>query len=472
MIRRRRWTILVLLTGLVGCAGYRIVRDGAVNQALVDRLETSTEALRGLKFREPVGVRLYSKEQLVGFVEETLDQDYSAQDLEGIERGLVRMGLIGPETHYFDLLKATLRDNAAGFYDPEVKEFRLIEDFSPGFAGSSLVSGLSFIAQRDYVGELIVVHELTHALQDQHFDLRKTLPRDLPKTDEDAYAARKAIVESEANLVAYGHLYRVDLSETGRRGVLVEALGEGSGAAMDAVRAQTPGLPTFVVKELVFQYFGALPLLHRAMARGGWPGVDALYADPPASTELLLHVERYFAVHRDDPVAIGALRADADWLAGTKRLDSNVMGELGVRVMLEEFVDAASAADAAAGWGGDRFDILEFPGPEGAHTALLWRLAWDTAPDAEAFAGTYARALLAKYPGRLRPEGVTGSGIQAWRIDPNGDTSTAAPGVITRSEEVAAVEIRGTRVVVVEGVPPERWAAIVAGLWEGADPPH
>lgn len=448
-------TLLALATALAaGCAAYKVVRSGEVNEPLIDRLYVETAALRELPFLRKVGMKVYTKDQLVAYLEEQIEREYAEEEERAVEAALARLGLIGPEDRYFEQVKSLVRESAAGFYDPEAKEFRLIEDFSAGFLLSGAVGAASFIVQRDLVGELVVVHELTHVLQDQHFDLLATLPADLPKTDDDAFLARKTLVETEANVVGYAHLLGVNLADAGERRRLIAALVDQRAAAEDALRDAADGLPEFLVKTLAFQYFGALEFMDRALDQGGWAAEDAVWRSPPRSTEQLLAPEKYFGPSPDEPRAPPPLGLDAPALAGRRSLHANVLGELGLRVLLEERIGAAAAQDAARGWDGDRFDVLEKDG----RTALLWRTLWDTEADALAFAVAYGDALEARYGEAARREPTPAPGVDLWRV--------AAP----EGEEFAAVAHRGDAVAIVQGAGASEWDGLLALLFERLQP--
>jgi hypothetical protein len=191
-----------------------------------------------------------------------------------------------------------------------------------------------------------------------------------------------------------------------------------------------PDLPPALVEENFFPYYAGAALIARVLEQHGWAGVDTLYAAPPLSTEQLLHPEKYFT-EPDPPthVEIGGVAAlfPADW----QELENNVLGELMIRVLFEQFLPKEDARIAAAGWDGDRFIAYG----HGAAAAFVWTSVWDSDGDAEEFLAAYRRVLAKKYP---------------------------APAAAK-----AYIERRGLKVVIVEGL--DATPAAIEELWRGIE---
>jgi hypothetical protein len=162
------------------------------------------------------------------------------------------------------------------------------------------------------------------------------------------------------------------------------ALGGGAGMDLEQMAAMQPGLagkPRALWMPLVYPYVGGLQFVQRAHAAGGWAAVDALFRDLPASSEQVLHPDKYFTPRRDAPVRLrfDALPAADAWTL----LEENTLGELLLGIWLREQGAARAVADrAAAGWGGDRYRAWALP--DGATAAVL-ATTWDTAADARDF---------------------------------------------------------------------------------------
>ena len=268
-----------------------------------------------------------------------------------------------------------------------------------------------------------LAHALAHALTDERFGLRDLLQIDLEgrhHLDGDAERARLALVEGDASLTA------LELDDP--RGVLT------GGHALPALTRKiespgdAPGAPVSWPRVVAsFAHADGLGFVARVRARKPWSAVDALWADPPRSSEQILHPGKYDA--REPPVALPPheLRALGDaWRAAV----SDVLGELGVRTWLTLAVPALIAERAAAGWGGDRatlFVTASAPGPDaGAPPApfVVWSTAWDDVTDAEDFARAAATVLASLAgdaaasdddPHRFVARGAAGVFALAWR---------------------------------------------------------
>jgi hypothetical protein len=137
---------------------------------------------------------------------------------------------------------------------------------------------------------------------------------------------------------------------------------------------------------LAFQYDDGTAFTGRALNSGGWAAVDRAQADPPASTEQVLHPERYFE-RRDPPVDVRLGGTDRPEAAGWTRIFEDTFGELQIRVLAARTLAPDEAARIAAGWGGDRLRALA----RGDDVVLVWMTAWDTPDDAAEFAAAMPR---------------------------------------------------------------------------------
>ena len=130
----------------------------------------------------------------------------------------------------------------------------------------------------------------------------------------------------------------------------------------------------------------------------GRAGVDALLADPPASTEQLLHPDKL--ADREPPLTI----SDPDVIealgSGWAAIDSDTFGEFQLRVYLDVELSRAAAVPGAGGWGGDRLTLYRAgDGDE----LIAWRLRWDDAAEAKEFLAQFRAWLVARSAGAVQP---------------------------------------------------------------------
>jgi hypothetical protein len=312
--------------------------------------------IRGLDFTtvpDPVAV---TPEQAKEEGLEDLDRSYPAADQRADEEILKLLGLIDPDVRLRDISAETFSQGVAGYYDPRSKRLRIVK----GTATGSRV-----------LAEMVLAHELTHALEDQRFELGLE-----SSGSDDRALARLAMVEGTASWLMQRYVQQHFTAE--------EALGGTLGAAF----ADTGSLPAFLQAQLVFPYTGGQAFIEalRERAGGRWELVDlAERSRAPASTEQVMHPDKY--VRAEAPRRV---RLDVR-LPGYRRVRSGTMGEFQTREMLAA-AGGGGSSDAAAGWGGDRYELWQRPGAgdcaapcrEGSVLAIRW--VWDTARDEAQFA--------------------------------------------------------------------------------------
>ncbi|MGE3545035.1 MAG: hypothetical protein AB7L28_13935, partial [Kofleriaceae bacterium] len=291
--------------------------------------------------------------------------------------------------------------------------------------------------------EMVLAHEIDHALQDQAFDLRKF--EAIPDGEDDALLARRALVEGDGIALMLEIMLKRNGSPAPWSNPMVAdaivktmALPTGEGDRLDAA-------PLAIREAMVFPYRAGFSFVAALRRRQPWSAVDAAFARPPRSTEQILHPERYFA--GDQPVPIQITPPIA--LRGFSQLHTTVWGELGFDLFLRSHgIDEATAAQAAAGWGGDRVIVLARPGdPRPERAVAIARTEWDTEVDAiEA----------AEAVGHVLDRFVVGATLNATQ------TSTRWMAI---DGTVSWIERKGPSLVVVLGAP--LWAAdaLAAEIW-------
>src|SRR3954454_8110656 len=196
------------------------------------------EKIRGLRFHElpkPVAVTAARAEE-EGL--EDLDRSYPPEKQRADEEVLKLLGLIAPDVSLRSVTATTFSQGVAGYYDPRTKRLRVVRGTATGTR---------------VVNEMVLAHELDHALEDQRFGLAAT---DSGGTD-DASLARLALVEGSATALMYRYVQRTFSTE--------ETLGGLLGAAF----ADTGSLPPFLEGQLVWPYTGGQKFVEDLLARAG-----------------------------------------------------------------------------------------------------------------------------------------------------------------------------------------------------------
>ena len=322
-----------------------------------------------------------------------------------------------------------------------------------------------------------LAHEIAHAVADQRFGLRRFLrlaPDRGPRLDCDAARARLALVEGDAVL---GGFELADPRENFLGAHALQALAvqlRGASQASSHIPSQDPfgqAAPSWFAQLGQFTHVDGLLFVARVRAHRPWSAVDALWGDPPATTEQILHPEKYDACEPAMAIDEGALPS----LTGFGRpASSDVLGELVVRTWLESALPPELAARAAAGWGGDRAGLYA-PTPsvsdaDAGATAPLAPLAWLTLWDDDAEADDFARAarqVLAKMSKETSKEISRPSG------DSDATTATTTPpdehDVFATPSGAFALARKGDAVALLLAAP-EPVAPALAAMLEAAHP--
>ena len=339
-------------------------------------LQKQVEEAGGIRFRRDVAIDFLNRDELARYLRELFDDEYPKEQALTDERLLRSFDLLPDGTDLRSLRSRVLEENVAGFYDDRPGKRRLY--------------AVSEDRTLTPMNQIVLAHELRHALQDQYADLHELVNEKLSDFD-DRRIAVLSLFEGDATLVMERFVRQ-------RLGTLGAALGGGDGDSLpqgdspdDAGAALAPGLmdvpgaPPVVRDQLVQPYLTGLAFAHALWKRGGADALRSAWARPPASTEQVLHPALYFAGEAPRRVAP---RVEAP--AGSRLLCEGVLGELLIRTLLD-----AGHDDAAAGWGGDGWRLWDVRG----RSALAWRSEWDAAADAARF----HEALRARFTRHLGP---------------------------------------------------------------------
>jgi hypothetical protein len=331
----------------------------------------------GVPFRGDVALDFLSRPALAAYIQDVLETEYPAARASADERTLIALDLLPPRTELRRLRARLLEDNVAGFYDERPGRKRLY--------------AVSEDRTLTPANQLVLAHELRHALQDQYADVHGVLPASIGDFD-DRRMAYLSLLEGDATLVMERFLLR-------RLPGAPDSLGELGGFALPPIAM--PGVPAVLQDQLVLPYVAGRDFARAVWSRGGWDALRRAWSLPPASTEQVLHPEKYFAGEAPRP-------PKAAYTPPAGRLvNEGVLGEMLTRTLLGEGSDAA-----AAGWGGDVVRVFDVAG----RTLLVWASAWDTPADAREFAAA-ARARFRSRHGPPRPaSGFEVFESEGWRF--------------------------------------------------------
>ena len=334
------------------------------------------EELRGQDFNRHVPAAMQTPGQFIEFAMAEFESEYGMDSFEATSEAYRLLGLIEPELNLLETTLDLLRTQVGGYYDPKTKRFYMMNSFNQGA-----------------MADIILAHELTHALDDQRYDLQAMFA--VAKGNADYEFAVRAVVEGSGTSLM--NLFAI-------QGVMKGwlTLDAASMNAMMAEQAESmQDAPPYLIITLALPYLEGNKLLTRkadtmvaAMAVPDPEDLKASFLSPPKSSEQVLHFEKYWdADQLDEPTILDLPDLSHELGDGWVLEDKNVLGELGCFIMTaRQLPDLASAQgqiagrwtnDAATGWDGDLYQ--SYLGPDGQRL-LHWTSVWDTPDDAKEFA--------------------------------------------------------------------------------------
>lgn len=394
-----------LPSGQAQTAGASPARSAAIISTTAAVLKETSE-LRELSILKEVKSGAQSRDDIQRMIIKNLDRDTTPAEMHAAEVLLKAFGLAPKDFAYRSFLIKLLTEQVAGYYDPKVQQFYLAD-------------WIELEGQKP-----VMAHELTHALQDQHFNLKRF--ENWPKGDSDAELAAHALIEGDATLAMTLYMARNPLIALAFMRTL---------SGHEAASEQFKQAPRALRESLLFPYEEGSQWATQLYKRGGWEIVSEAFSKLPQSSEHILHAEKYFAYEAPQKLTLPEFRRvlGPTW----RRIESDVNGEWGCYLILDEFLNNTSESkQAAAGWGGDRFALYETGKPGEIFVAQL--TAWDTPQDAREFFDAYIKRTLKRYPEAKESKSNSANGERiVW------ETATGR----------VAMELRGSRVVIFEGIP-------------------
>ncbi|NGM68368.1 hypothetical protein G6M89_04990 [Natronolimnobius sp. AArcel1] len=358
------------------------VVDEADLESVIYRSMARVEVIRDLPFEDDVPVDVISREE---FQEDNDDLFVDVTDDERIQENAnyETLFMVERDDDAVDAVEAMYGGTVGGYYDPETDEVVIVSD-NP---------------ETPELDEVILGHELLHALQDQHFDL-STFDRETVDQDN----AKNGLIEGDAVWVEREYEQRC----------------ADEWACLPATTdSEEPLDPNWGVYLAVFQPYEDGPdYVEYLLDQNDWDAVDAAYDDPPTSSS---EVIRPGDEREPADIAVDDRSSD-DWqqLEVNGAVANETVGEAGMVAMfgagaLEDGEPTVIGElsligtdpsieydhDVTDGWAGDELvtyvsdDGLAADDPADAvsHTGSVWETQWTSSEDAAQFHEGYLELL-------------------------------------------------------------------------------
>ena len=384
-----RWILRLLYFAVLGGGALTLAQEADTSELLkaADEMVQVTARIRGLEPKAPIARGVKSRAEISEYLNQQVRDNYSHGELQLEGKMLSTLGLIPVSLDYKDFILKLFTEQVGGYYDPEKKTF-------------FIASWLPAEEQKP-----IMVHELGHALQDQHFDVNKILKEDRRLRNDDRTMAHQALMEGDGMVIMLNYL----LEPVKRNFAQLPDLAFIMRTQMSTMQSQSEvfsSAPAYIQESVLFPYGYGAAFLQKIWAQNpSWESVNKIYSDLPTSTEQIMHPEKYYGT-RDEPKPVNAeavaAKLGGDWKVAYK----NVLGEFALNLLLTLHVTEERSKRSAAGWGGDQVLLLE---NKAGKNAVLVETVWDTVEEADEFFSALQAWFQARFPsGKKSNESATG----------------------------------------------------------------
>ncbi len=342
-----------------------------------------------LPVHDSVKRKLVNRDEVVAFIRKHMEEDEDAQRLRRSELVLKKFGLLPRNFDLGTFLIALLREQVAGYYDPQAKTVNLLDWIEPE-------------QQKP-----VLAHELTHALQDQSFGLEKYMkagdadlgaskkeptPEDIE--NDEISTAHQAVVEGQAMVV----LLDYELMPAGQSVInspqIVEALKAGMlvGTA-DSIEFRNA--PLYLKEALTFPYRYGLDFETELLTRYGKEKAYAgVFKNPPRSTREIMEPSAYLSGEKLPRMPLPDFKND---FKNYDKFDVGAVGEFDSAILIDQYAGVDVSKRLYPHWRGGYYYAARPKGDAGAPLGVLYVSRWSSPEKASEFAFIYAKGLKDRY---------------------------------------------------------------------------
>ena len=408
----------------------------------VDQILQFVSKDTGLPIKHPVKRKLASREEVVKYLEDNMKGDEDTKRMESSAVTLEKLGLLPRGFALRDFLLKLLKEQVAGYYDTKTKTVYLLDWVGPE-------------AQKP-----VLAHELTHALQDQNFNLKKwsevTSAKHLSDQQtidrDEERAARQAVVEGQAMVTLLDYYMAPEGRSVADSPAIVKAIQAGmltGGSSPMFAKA-----PMFLQESLVFPYMDGLDFEGSVLRKLGKQGAFAgVFKNPPEDTRQIMQPETYLA-HEVVP-QMKFVNLDKVVGKSYKRYDFGGLGEFDIYLLVRQWVDIRTANEVSKGWRGGYYLTYRKKDDKPGEAEMALVTKWPDRTAAEQFASIYAGSLKKRYKQVRRLDDGSGFRSSKWMTE----------------QGEADIDVVGKLVVVTEGFDDTLAAKLKQAMVDGDEAP-
>jgi hypothetical protein len=301
------------------------------------------ESVRGLEYDRPVNIEPITEAEMDQRLADYLGTYYPKRFYARRSEAWQTIGALPPDIGYLEAIDAYQQGQVLGFYNSQNEELVYTGD-----------------AQLNRIEQFVLAHELTHAIDDQHFDLDR-LDGLVARCQDERFQAALGIVEGSANHFATQVLIRFPIQEVG-----------------SIPEDGTQEVPPFIVEIMAYPYTTGQRFADALSDADGPSAIDDALETFPTTTEQVMHPTK-FPHEAEESVDVADFAPTFG--SGWRDLDAMAVGELWLRALLHLRLEDEVAASAAAGWGGGTYRAWS----DGDDVAVIMSTVWDTPKDAQQF---------------------------------------------------------------------------------------
>ena len=338
--------------------------------------------------KREVNRQLVSRDEVEAYVTKHTSEDEDAKRLRRSELVLKKFGLLPRDFDLGTFLVALLKEQVAGYYDPKTKTVNLL----------------------DWLGaeqqKPVLAHELTHALQDQSFNLEKYMKpggADLARKKEitaqdvendEVSTTRQAVVEGQAMVVLVDYMLEPMGLSVKDSPQVVQGLKDSMLVGI-ADSVQFRNAPIYMKEALTFPYRYGIDFIADLMIKGGKDKAFAdLFRNPPRTTRQIMEPQTYLSGERLEPMNVPDFR---QVFKNYERFDVGAVGEFDVAVLIDQYAGTQISNKLYPDWRGGYYYAVRIKGNPNAPLGLLYASRWSSPEKAANFAAIYASALNKRY---------------------------------------------------------------------------
>ena len=347
-------------------AGAQPASDARNLCSQVPAIAESLTQISGMKLYHPVPCAFITKEKINEFLKKRVHDNENPEDIRAEELVLKKFGFVPPDFNLADSTVDLLTEQAAAFYDYNKKKL-FITETTPSDSQ-----------------DMVLAHELAHALADQSFHLARYI-RQGRKSDDGA-TARLAVMEGQATWLMSEYLARRagrSLRDSPEMVALMSSDNDAGGGQYPVFE----NAPLYLRQTLVFPYTKGMLFQNAVLQRDGQAAFAEVFRRAPLSTQQILHPDKYF-----DKVAPTEPDLPHPHLPpGYKGLIGGSLGELEHTILIEQFAGKETARDLAPHWRGCNFELRE--NRKTKRAVLLYAVEWDTEENAQRYFTIYRQVM-------------------------------------------------------------------------------